>query len=159
LPFHDDTNKEVSKKHLFQVMMKDSTSLTVEGKIEADSASYYLSWTDESVKKKDSGRIKKIYPGQTQYIVALNESGSTQFLGSAAEDSWLFPVIEGRLTVYAPFAEKNLPDPFFLFVRDGDGPLTEMTMDNLANLLQGNAKAFGLLKRGKMRKAIEKFNE
>jgi len=156
---HDDANKEISKKHTFQVWMKDSTSLTVEGKIEADSASYYLSWTDRSVKKKDSGRIKKIYPGQTRCIAVVDENGSTRFLGPAAEDSWLFPVIEGRLTVYAPFAENNLPDVFFLFVRDGEGPLTEMTMDNLANLMQGNAKAFGLLKKGKMRKAIEQFNE
>jgi hypothetical protein len=54
--FHDDAVKEISKKHKFQVWMKDSTSLTVEGKIEVDSTSYYLSWTDRSVKKKDSGR-------------------------------------------------------------------------------------------------------
>jgi hypothetical protein len=156
---HDDTNKEISKKHTFQVWMKDSTSLTVEGKIEVDSASYYLSWTDRSVKKKDSGRIKKIYPGQTRCIAIVDENGSTRLLGPATEDSWLFPVIEGRLTVYAPFAENNLPDVFFLFIRDGEGPLTEMTMDNLANLMQGNAKAFGFLKKGKMRKAIEQFNE
>ena len=157
--FHDDANKEISKKHTFQVWMKDSTLMTVEGKIEVDSVSYYLSWTDRSVKKSDSGRIKKIYPGQTRCIAVVDENGSTQFLGPAAEDSWLFPVIEGRLTVYAPYAENNLPDVFFLFVRNGEGPLNEMTMDYLADLMQGNAKAFGLLKKGKMRKAIERFNE
>lgn len=64
--FHDDADKEISKEHTFQVWMKDSTTLTVEGKIDVDSVSYYLSWTDRSVKKKDSGRIKKIYPGQTR---------------------------------------------------------------------------------------------
>jgi hypothetical protein len=157
--FDDDAEKQISKKHKFQVWMKDSTTLTLEGKIDVDSVSYYLSWTDKSVKKKDSGRIRKIYPGQTRCIAVVNEDDSTLLLGPAAEDSWLFPVIQGRLTVYAPFAENNLPDVFFLFVRHGEGPLTEMTMDNLANLMQGNPKAFGLLKKGKVRKAIEQFNE
>jgi hypothetical protein len=34
-----------------------------------------------------------------------------------------------------------------------------MAMDNLADLMHGNLKAFGLLKKGKVRKAIEQFNE
>lgn len=156
-PFHSD--KEISKRHTFQMWLKDSSSLKVEGKIDVDSVSYYLSWTDKTVKKNDSGRIKKIYPGQTLSIAVVDENGYTTLLGQAAGDTWLFPVIEGRLTVYAPYAEDNLPDPFFLFVQNGKGPLTEMTMDYLADLMQDNAKAFGLLKKGKVRKAIEQFNE
>jgi hypothetical protein len=63
------------------------------------------------------------------------------------------------LTVYAPYAEDNLPELLFLFVQQGNNPLTEMTMDYLGDLMQGNAKALGLLRKGKVRKAIEKYNE
>ncbi|HEV2478227.1 MAG TPA: hypothetical protein VGS79_01130 [Puia sp.] len=152
-------NKEISKKHMFQILLKDSSSLLVEGKIDFDSASYYLSWTDKTVSKKDSGRIKKMYPGQTRSIAVVDDYGSITLLGRAAEDAWLFPVIKGQLTVYAPFAEDNLPDPLLLFVQDGKGPLNEMTMDYLNVLMHGNEKALNLLNKGKVRKAIEQFNE
>jgi hypothetical protein len=74
--------------------------------------------------------------------------------------SWPNPVhCRPGLTVYAPYAEDNLPELLFLFVQQGNNPLTEMTMDYLGDLMQGNAKAWGLLRKGKVRKAIEKYNE
>src|SRR5882757_121965 len=44
---------EISRKHSFSVVLKDSTELIVDGKIECDTASgaYYLLWTDTKMKR------------------------------------------------------------------------------------------------------------
>jgi hypothetical protein len=152
---------EISRKHSFSVVMKDSTELVVDGKIECDSASgaYYLLWTDKKMKRSDSGRIKRIYPAQTNYISRLNGDGQPDFVGFSTDSCWLFPVIAGKLNVYAAIAEEDLTEAYFLFLRKGEGPIVEFSEENLEEAMTDKEKALVLLKKRQYKKAIAKYND
>jgi hypothetical protein len=155
------SNREISRRHSFSVVLKDSTELIVNGKIECDTASgvYSLLWTDKTMKTSDSGRIKRIYPAQTSHIARLDKDGVSEYVGFSTDSSWLFPVIAGKLTVYAAVAEENLNEVYFLFLRKGEGPMVEFTEGNLEEALMDNKKALVLLKKRKYKKAIGRYND
>jgi hypothetical protein len=150
---------DINRPHSFIINLKDSSQLTIDGKIVSDSDGYYVTWTDKTVKRSDSGRKKKIYPSQTLSIYREDNSSGTQVEGISIDSAWLFPAITGKLTAYTILAEDDLPDAFLLYIRDGDGPIVELTQDNLGDLIQGDKKALQLMQKGKIRKAIERYNE
>jgi len=149
----------VSQKHKFKVLMKDSSTLELVAKIDADSLTRYLVYTDRSVKRSDSGRTKKIYPSQTISISRMDQYGAPQITGIAADSCWLFPVLRGQLiSAYAALAEDEIDDGFLLYFQAKDGPLIRLTDDNLEAAIKGNEKAERLLKKKKYSRAINKFN-
>ena len=149
----------VSQKHKFKVLMKDSSTLELVAKIDADSLTRYLVYTDHSVKRSDSGRIKKIYPSQTLAISRVDRPDVYEYAGIPADSCWLFPAIKGSLTAYAALAEDEIDDAFLLYIQKGDGPLIRLTDDNLGASVKGDEKAERLLKKKKYSRAIIKFNE
>jgi len=148
----------VSQKHKFKVLMKDSSTLELVAKIDADSLTRYLVYTDRSVKRSDSGRTKRIYPSQTLSISRLDKYGTDTYTGIPADSCWLFPAIKGALTAYAALAEDEIDDSFLLYIQKGDGPLVRLTDDNLEASIKDNEKAERLLKKKKYSRAIIKFN-
>jgi hypothetical protein len=150
---------EVDRTHSFVINLKDSTQLFVEGKIMYDSNGYYLTWTDKTVKRSDSGRTRKIYPSQTISLVREDTTTLTQFEGVAVGSAWLFTAITGKLTVYTTATEDDLPDESLLYIRKDNGPIQNLNEDLLTELLRGNIKASQLLHKGKIKKAIEQYNE
>ncbi|MBS1603416.1 MAG: hypothetical protein JST42_12170 [Bacteroidetes bacterium] len=149
----------VSQKHKFKVLMKDSSTLEVVARIDADSLTRYLVYTDHSVKRSDSGRIKKIYPSQTLAISRIDRPDVYEYTGIPADSCWLFPAIKGSLTAYAALAEDVIDEAFLLYIQKGAGPLTRLTGDNLEANIKGDEKAGRLLKKKKYSRAIIKFNE
>ena len=150
---------EIDRTHSFVINLKDSSQLFVEGKIIADSDGYYLTWTDKTVKRRDSGRISKIYPSQTLSIVRQDDQTLAEFEGVATGSAWLFTAIKGKLTVYTTASEDDLPDESLLYIRKDNGPIQNLTPDLLQELLQGDEKALQLLHKGKIRKAIERYDQ
>jgi hypothetical protein len=150
---------EIDRSHSFVINLKDSSQLFVEGKIIADTDGYYLAWTDTTVKPSDSGRIRKIYPAQTLSLVRHDDNSSTEFEGVAVGGAWLFTAVKGKLTVYTTATEDDLPDESLLYIRKDDGPIQNVTPDLLEQLLRGNSRALQLLHKGKIRKAIEYYDE
>jgi len=149
----------ISQKHKFKVLMKDSSTLELVAKIDADSLSRYLVYTDRSVKRSDSGRTKRIYPSQTISISRLDQYGTPEITGIAADSCWLFPVIRGQLiSAYAALAEDEIDDGILLYFQEKDGPLIRLTDDNLESAIKSNEKAEKLLKKKKYSRAINKFN-
>ena len=148
----------ISQKHHFKVVLKDSTSLLVTAKIDADSLTRYLVYTDKSVKRSDSGRTKRIYPSQTLSLTRLDKYGVSEYTGLPADSCWLFPAIEGKLNAYAALAEDEIDDAFLLYIRQEDGPMIKLTDDNLDAIVKGNEKAEKLLKKKKYTRAINKYN-
>ncbi|GGA86891.1 hypothetical protein [Puia dinghuensis] len=149
----------VSQKHRFMVLLKDSTSLLITAKIEADSTSRFLVYTDRSVKRSDSGRTKRIYPTQTLSISRLDKSGVTEYKGLPADSCWLFPAIQGPLSAYAALAEDEIDDEFLLYIRQGEGPMIRLTAESLEAIVKDNEKAESLLKKKKYSRAINKYND
>lgn len=142
----------------FNVTFLDSTQKIVKGIICIDSPSCYLKWTDKSVDKKDSGRIKKIYPSQTISLGIAGTYGS--IVGKNADSCWLFKSVKGRINVYTalPWDPDVLTDAMILYIQKEDGPLLQMNETNLGELLKDNEKAYGFFKKKKYLKAINKYN-
>ena len=150
---------EVDRTHSFVINLKDSTQLFVDGKIMFDSSGYYLAWTDETLKRSDSGRTRKTYPSQTLSLVCEDVKTYAGLRGVAVGSAWLFPAITGKLTVYTTATEDDLPDESLLYIRKNDGPIQNLNVEMLEALLQGDVKALQLLHKGKIRKAIERYDE
>ena len=158
-PFKKRDKIEVDRTHTFVINLKDSTQLFVEGKIMFDSSGYYLAWTDKTMKQSDSARTKKIYPSQTLSLLRWDDTTSAGFKGVTVGSAWLFTAISGKLTVYTTVSEDDLPDESLLYIRKNNGPIQNLNTDLLEQLLRGDAKALQLLHKGKIRKAIERYDE
>ena len=150
---------EVDRTHSFVINLKDSTQLLVEGMIMYDSNGYYVTWTDKTMKRSDSGRTKRIYPSQTFSLVRWDSTTSAQFEGVAVGSAWLFTAIAGKLTVYTTATEDDLPDESLLYIRKDNGPIQNLNEDLLKELLRGNIKSLQLLHKGEIKKAIEQYNK
>lgn len=146
------------QKHTFKVIMADGNEQTVSGKIQADSPNHYLLWDDKSLKKKDSGYHKKIFPNQTKSIIRMDQN-SEEYTGTASDSCWLFKAITGKINAYSPVADESLTADFLIFIQLADGPLLPLTDENLATMVKENEKAYGFLQKKKYRRAIEVYNK
>lgn len=146
------------QNHHFIVVMNDSTTIEVFGKINSDSTLQYLRWKDKSVSKRDSGRFKKIYPYQTKSITR-DDKNLPEFTGISTDTCWLFKAITGRITGYSPIADDELTKSFVRYIQKDNGPVLEMNEDNLEAMMKDNDEALKFLKRKKYDKAIAKYNK
>jgi hypothetical protein len=146
------------QKHHFIVVIDDSTTLNVYGKIHSDSSMQYLQWEDKTVNRKDSGRYKKIYPYQTKALTR-NDKNQPQYTGFSADSCWLFKAITGTITCYSPVADADLTTGFIRYIQKKNGAILEMTPDNLEEMLKDNEEALHLFKKKKYDKAIAVYNE
>jgi len=156
----------VSTKHRFKIAFTDGTDTTVISTIHADTPSYYILLENKSVKKKDSARFRKIYPAQTKYIIRLDGYNATSgkyedsvSKGLATDSSWLFKCIDGKINAYTPLAEDEIDDGFLRYIQKDNGPLIEITRENLAEMVKDDEKAAGEAKKGKYAKAIKNYNK
>lgn len=143
--------------HFFVVELNDSTIIKVFGTIRPDSSIQYLQWKDKTVKRNDTGRIKKIYPYQTKEITRIDQN-SPQLTGFSTDTCWLFKAISGKITCYSPVADDDLMKDFIFYIQKNNGPLIKMTPDNLESMLSGNEKALNLFGKKKYERAIAVFN-
>lgn len=150
--------KLINELHSFRVVLKDSSLLTVEGKINTDSSLQFLLWEDRSVARDDNLRFKNIYPWQTQLIVR-SDYGSPEYEGRAFDTCGLFKAIAGKITGYSPVADVEATARFIRYVQKDNGPMLEMNPENLILLINDNADAMELFDRKKYEKAIRKYNK
>ena len=161
-------------KGVYQVTFKDSTVKEVFSMMHVDPISHknYLVFIDRNFSKSDSiHRNQKIYPDQTIYISTNRDIQSDKPIYGIPNDScWMFPVIGGRLTVYARsmnylkpvsgFVDSNeLYESNITGIQLNDGPILEYNADNLKNMIEKNAKALELISDRKYFRAIRKYNK
>ncbi|HEY5408132.1 MAG TPA: hypothetical protein VIJ92_13640 [Ginsengibacter sp.] len=146
------------EKHNFIVVLSNDSTITIFGKINSDSSLQYLRWEDKSVGKKDTARFKRIYPYQTKSIIR-NDRNSVQFSGIATDTCWLFTAVAGAINCYSPVADEDLTKGYIRYIQKNNGPLLEMSADNLREMLQDNDKALNFFIRKKYDKAISKYNK
>ena len=109
------------QKHNFIVIFKDGHSLSIYGKINADSVTQYLQWSDKMVGRNDSGGMQKIYPSETRSITR-DDRNSPQYTGMAANTCWLFKAITGKISGYSPVADDELSESFLSYIQKRTDP-------------------------------------
>jgi hypothetical protein len=156
----------MSLRHKFRIVFTDGTDTIVSSMIHADTPSYYLLLENKSVKKKDSGRFRRIYPSQTKYIVRLDKYivsrdkyVDAESNGMASDSCWLFKSIDGKISAYTPLAEDDVEDDLLRYIQKDQGPLVQLTSEHLQEMAQGNEKAVSLAERNKYTKSIKQYNK
>jgi hypothetical protein len=160
-------------KGVYKVTFKDSSVKEVFSIMYVDPKSHknYLVFVDRNFPKSDTiHRNQKIYPDQTLYIATNRDIQSDKEIYGIPNDScWMFPVIGGRLTVYARsmnylkpvsgFVDSNeLYEATIIGIQINDGPILPFTEDNLKNMVGQNAKALELISEKKYFRAIKRYN-
>jgi hypothetical protein len=130
------------------VFLNDSV---VEAKtnINIDDSVHTLQWG-----KKDKKTI--VRPKDTKEIYRVDNYGN-RITGIPRDSCWLFAVDTGRIRTYSAIAE--IQDPLIGYIQKGeDGPILDLTKENLLPMIADNEKAVKFVEKGKLLKAIKEYN-
>lgn len=95
-----------------------------------------------------------IYPKDTKLVSQL--FNGKNITGVPADSCWLFKMVSGPISSYAEFPTDN--SVYFIAIQKGDGPILEMTKENLGEMVGDDPKLLKLIDKGKLVKAVWKYN-
>lgn len=158
----------INPKYDYLVTMNDSSKIVVRSKIYSDTAKHktYLLFVDKNYSKNDTNRNKKIYVSQTLSIARnLGGRGSKEvwYKGVSADSCWMFKAVSGIINAYSAFSFIQ-PDgfgfspPVLMGIQKGDGPIVELTLENLKPMVGQDIDALEYIQRKNYYKAIKKYN-
>jgi hypothetical protein len=158
-------------KAKYQVTFKDSSTKDVFSYMYTDTASHksFVVYEDKKFKKSDSvHRFQKIYADQTLYISVTDVDLGRLSYGVPLDSCWMFKVIDGPISVYAKsffyltLAANGNEQEFakweIVGIQLNDGPIVQLTDENLKGMLGQDTAALESLEKKKYYKAIKKYN-
>lgn len=98
---------------------------------------------DILVRPEDTKQISQVYDGKLM-------------VGIPTDTCWLFKVTPGDINAYAPFPT-NFQE-FYTAIQKGDGPIMKLNKENLKEMVSDQPKLFKLIDKGKLGRAIWKYN-
>ncbi len=133
-----------------EVMMPDSTTVSLSGKFKAENNTYYL---DGSKSK----RFDRIYPTDTKSIICLDY----QVKGIAADSCWLFICEIGAINCYAKMPGDKVGSSVAIQKGGTDQPIVPLTANFVKEFTQDleDDKLKDLLQRGFLLKAVLRYNK
>jgi hypothetical protein len=162
------------KGESYYVTFKDSTRKQVVSYMYYDTVQRksFLLFVNKKFPKSDSvHRFQKIYPDQTLNLAFGGEEGAKY--GLPTDTGWTFKVISGAITVYAKNMDYTVVTgtpafgaPTFDFVpaaiigiQLNDGPLENLTKENVSKMVSQDAKATALLEKKGLYEAVARYNK
>jgi hypothetical protein len=152
----------------FQVTMLDSTKKEITSAIYTDTLTKkrFIIGVDKSFKKSDTNRYKKIYPSQTRYfacvLIAKDDDNPGSYLqGKVTDSCWLFKTITGPINGYSDAAvdgNGTINQSGIIAIQLKDGPILQLTAENLRPMVGQNGKALELIADKKYVRALKKYN-
>ncbi|QEC44439.1 hypothetical protein [Pseudobacter ginsenosidimutans] len=136
--------QEVNLKHDYHVLFKDSTRLLVSSKIYMDTVlkKSYLLHTNKDARKSYENRIMKIYVDSTVSITRKSYDVGVKE-GVANDSCWLFKLIDGKISVYSPFAEGSQSNSFMYKGLSIDGgPIESWEPEKILPLVKNVYRAY-----------------
>jgi hypothetical protein len=138
----------VNRKHNFTIVLLNDSSFEVKAKINIDDSVNSIKWGKGEEQHT-------IVPSETKEIYRTGVNGKVR--GIPKDSCWLFLVKPGKISTYSISSEMD--NPLINFIQKGEGgeilPLLAM---NVEDMVSDNEKALALAKKGKLLKAIEKYN-
>jgi len=169
--FNNNWRANVGKGTVYQVTLKDSSVLNVKSFQYTDTTSHktFLVYENKNFKKSDSAhRYQKIYADQTLYISVTDDDFGRLSYGVPLDSCWMFKVMNGPISVYAKSFyyltlaangnEQEFDKGEIVGIQLNDGPIVQLTDDNLKGMLGQDAAALESLEKKKYYKAIKKYN-
>lgn len=115
---------------------------------------------EDSINKLEWGKKEKqfsIKPADTKEIYRFDDLGRK--ISGIPHDStcWLFVVKTGKIKTFSVIADIEFP--MIAYIQKGDdGPILQLTTENLVPMVADKEKALNLLRKDKLLKAIDLYN-
>ena len=148
-------HSKVHHAYVFKVLYKNGVEKEVTGRIRysKEDSTFSLASKDEIIKASD-----------TQYIYRVDKISGDTLVGNTYGNSWLFPVISGKINGYSTYAEKSAG--YLTHISQGSNSqfhsfdvhrkhVREQTVEMLTEMIRGNEAAEQLM-REHLRKARRK---
>lgn len=159
--YHDQ--EAVSAKYEFFIVLKNDSLISGTSRIDLPEKK----WHKHSITFKDKKtKIETtIYPRDTKSIYRMTVFSSAsnaekkKIAGIPADTCWLFKSYWGKINAYSFVAELGLTYAIAI-QRGNDSPIVPLTKENLAVMVgTGNERINKLIRKNKLTKAIELYNE
>lgn len=135
-----------SKTHSFLVLFKDSTTLTLDGKIDSYNNKYFLSIENDTTSRSIPSR-------ETISITRIDRQDR---VGIATDSCWLFKS-SGIINSYSVLSEDNVA--FTIAIQEGDGPVLPFTKQNFIGMMREDSPyTRQLLREGQLHQALLRYN-
>lgn len=169
-------NNVYNEKHSFIVTMLDSSKKEIYSKIYVDTVAkkMFLLYVDQSLKKTDTNRVRKIYPSQTINIArSLIPPGTNAvrqnvvaprpiyYIGKPSDSCWMFKVISGPINAYSYLSEdgQEFSPSTIVGIQLNNGPIINFTEGNLKQIIgQDDVDALQIVQNGNYLRAIKRYN-
>ncbi|GAB3541248.1 hypothetical protein GCM10027443_40320 [Pontibacter brevis] len=135
--------------YTFKVLFNNGVEKEITGRIKysKEDSTYTLASKHEAIRAAD-----------TQYIYRVDKASGDTIAGTSYENSWLFPVVRGKINGYSTYAEKNAGYITHISragsgqlqsLESGDRQAHEQTADMLTAMVTGNEAAEQLMREHK----------
>lgn len=150
IPMHYGNNGIVNLKHHFIIVLLNDSIIQKKVKIDISDSVHQLRW-----KEKDNKVV--ILPKDTKEIFRIDEMGK-KITGMPRDSCWIFLVDIKKIRTYSITSE--ISDPVIAYIqKDEQSSILPLTKENLENMVQDNEEALALAKKGKLLKALRKYNQ
>ena len=150
IPMYYNNNTIVNRKHLFTIVFLNDSTIQKKVKIDISDSVHQLRW-------KEDGEKIVITPKSTKEIFRTDESGR-KISGVPMDSCWAFLVGTKKIRTYSITSE--IHDPLIAYIqKDEYAPIVPLTKDNIEPMVKDNEKALALVKKGKLLKALRKYNQ
>lgn len=137
-----------SRKHKFKVVLKNDSSFICKATIDiSDSIPF--------IKIKEDGIKLKIRPADTKEFIQIDDG--IEWRAVITDTSWLFQIATGKINTYSLLAEKDAQLIVAIQKRTG-APIVALTRENLEPMVNDRPELLKFIQKGKLLKAIKKYN-
>jgi hypothetical protein len=137
----------VNRKHNFTIVLLNDSSFEVKAKINIEEDINSIKWGKGEEQHT-------IVPSETKEIYRTGINGKIR--GIPRDSCWLFMIKPGKISTYSISSEMD--NPLINYIQKGDGEILPLLAMNVEDMVSDNEKALALVKKGKLLKAIEKYN-
>lgn len=148
--FYFGSNKPLNGKYTFTIVFNDGSSVEKKAAIDIKAEVHTIKWKENSEKYV-------ITPNETKEIFRMDEGGK-KIKGIPMDSCWAFRVGGRRIITYS--VTSDVEAPTIAFIQNGrEAPIVPLTKENLEPMVAGNEKAFELVQKGKLLKAVDEYND
>jgi hypothetical protein len=138
-----------SRKHKFKVVLKNDSSFICKTTIDiSDSIPF--------IKIKEDGMKLKIRPADTKEFIRIDDG--IEWRAVITDTSWLFQIAIGKISTYSLLAEEDAQLIVAIQKRTGS-PIVALTRENLELMVSDRPELLKFIQKGKLLKAIKRYNE
>lgn len=146
-----NSTSAINTKDYYMVKLKNDSTIKVYGEIDLTDSIHTL-----NVKEKRK-IVRKIYPNETKYIVALGEK-NLRVAGNANDSCWIFQQLKDSVSLYIVVPASDVSYSLF-YSKSGNTDLISMTEANLLALVGNDEELIKIIQKDKNYvKAIKKYN-